>query len=278
MSRPVTSLSYAARREVIERMAPCYHEASFVQKGLLLDSIVATTGYARKYAIGLLNHVPEGRRAIQRHRLSRYGQEVQHALLVAWKATSYICAKRLIPFLPTLVAILEQRGHLQLSEESRRQLLTMSVATAERLLHAQRKLSSHGLCTTQAGPLLKHRIPIRTFHQRDEAQPSFLKASLVAHRGRNTEGSYLSTLILTDVATGWTECLPLLSMSAETVLAAFRQARRLNGATSNPLPQTQGPDRSRRVLESAGRENSSAAFGRGKEHQFLPIHTICLFL
>jgi hypothetical protein len=55
-SQPVTSLSYAARRETNERMRPAYHAASFAQKGLLLDMVVAVTGYARKYAIQLLNN------------------------------------------------------------------------------------------------------------------------------------------------------------------------------------------------------------------------------
>ena len=34
-------------------------------------------------------------------------------------------------------------------------------------------------------------------------------------------------LSLTDVATGWTECLPLLHRSQETVLAALQRARTL---------------------------------------------------
>jgi hypothetical protein len=41
------------------------------------------------------------------------------------------------------------------------------------------------------------------------------------------EGGYVYTLTLTDVATGWTECLPLLLRSQEAVLAAFQRARTL---------------------------------------------------
>ena len=47
----------------------------------------------------------------------------------------------------------------------------------------------------------------------------------MAHCGAQAEGSFLSTLTLTDIATGWTECLPLLSKSAEAVLAALQQVR-----------------------------------------------------
>ena len=69
-----------------------------------------------------------------------YGPEVQQALYLVWNAANRICAKRLIPFLPTLVEVLEQHGHLHLTEEHRNQLLSMSAATADRLLRSQRKL------------------------------------------------------------------------------------------------------------------------------------------
>ena len=49
----------------------------------------------------------------------------------------------------------------------------------------------------------------------------------MAHCGANIEGGYLYTLTLTDIATGWTECLPVLYRSQETVLAALQRARTL---------------------------------------------------
>jgi hypothetical protein len=131
-----------------------------------------------------------------------------------------LCAKRLMPFLPTLLEALERHEHLHLTEECRSQLLSMSAATADRLLRSQRKQSQRGLSTTRAGTLLKQRIPIRTFEEWNETRPGFVEADLVAHCGVNIEGGYLYTLTLTDVATGWTACLPLLHRSQEAVLAA----------------------------------------------------------
>ena len=227
MSRPALSLSYQARRQMIERVVPFYREASLAQRTLLLNTMVSATGYARKYAIHLLNQPSEKKRAIQRRGLPRYGPQVQQALLKAWKAVRSICSKRLIPFLPTIVAVLEWRGHLHLTQEGRSQLLSMSAATAERLLRSHRKPAARGLSTTQAGPLLKDQIPTRTFHQWDEVQPGFLEADLVAHCGKHTGGSFLSTLTLTDIATGWTECLPVFSKSPEAALAAFMNINKI---------------------------------------------------
>ena len=47
-------LSYQARCELVEHMAPQYREASRAQKILLLDTFVVMTGYVRKYAMWLL--------------------------------------------------------------------------------------------------------------------------------------------------------------------------------------------------------------------------------
>lgn len=218
-------LRLQTRREFLQKVIPQYREASTIKrKSKLLDAFTATTGYNRKYAIWLLNHGPEGQPIPQPPRPRYYGPDVQHALYLVWHAANRICSKRLIPFLPTLIEALERHEHLHLTEECRRQLLSMSAATADRLLSSQRKRSQHGLSTTRAGTLLKQQIPIRSFEEWNEARPGFLEADLVAHCGTTIEGGYLYTLTLTDVAIGWRECLPLLSRSQETVLAAFRRA------------------------------------------------------
>ena len=221
------SHTFQARRALLRSVAPRYQQASPAQKTLLLDSFVEWTGYTRKYAIALLNHGEQDQETIQRCRLPQYRQEVQQALFLAWKATHYVCAKRLLPSLPGLVALLEQHGHLRLTEEERRQLLAMSLSTAERFLRTQRKPRLHGLSTTTPGPWSKAQIPVRTFSQWEEDRPGFVEIDLVAHCGDHLDGRFLYTLTLTDLATGWTECLPLLEKNAEAVLAALVQARTL---------------------------------------------------
>lgn len=223
----VGPLSYRSRRELLAQVVPRYQQASSAHKSRLLDGFVELTGYDRKYAIRLLNRPPADKVAILRPRLPRYGPEVQQALFLAWRAALYICPKRLMPFLPFLVPSLEQRGHLQVNEEQRRQLLAMSSTTAERFLRTQHKPTPRGLSTTKSGTLLKHQIPIRTFAGWENTRPGFLEVDLVAHCGGHIEGSYLYTLTLTDVATGWTECLPLLARTSDQVVKALERARTL---------------------------------------------------
>jgi integrase-like protein len=212
------------RRVLLRHIAPAYHQASRAQKQHILEEFVNATGYARKYALWLLNHVEEvfAPPATLRR---RYEPEVEEALVLVWKTLNRICTKRLIPFLPDMLETLEEQGHIQLSQEHRSQLLSMSAATADRLLQAHRYTHPHGLPTTKAGPMLKQQIPIRTYAQWDEAKPGFLEVDLVAHCGGRLQGGCLYTITLTDVATGWTECLPLLNRGREAVLAALRRAR-----------------------------------------------------
>src|SRR5207302_779569 len=97
------SHTFQARRALLRYLAPRYQQAPSVQKTLLLDSFVEGTGYSRKYAIALLNHEEYDQQTIQRRRLPQYRQEVQQALFLAWKSTHYVCAKRLLPSLSSLV-------------------------------------------------------------------------------------------------------------------------------------------------------------------------------
>ncbi len=222
-------MSFLAKRELLVQVASRYRDATGQQKSRILDEFVAATGYARKYAIHLLTQ-PElpPVQPLTRPRPRHYGSEVQAALALAWVAANEVCAKRLVPFLPDLVAALERHGHLTLSEETRMQLLRISPATADRLLQARRREGQpRGSSTTKPGALLKRHVPVRTFTDWNDARPGFLEADLVAHCGTRAEGSYLYSLVLTDVSTGWTECLPLLHRSQEAVLQALDTARRL---------------------------------------------------
>jgi hypothetical protein len=166
-----STLGFQTRREVLLQMVPRYRKASISQKGALLDEIVATTGYARRYAMWLLNHPEEMQQIPRRRRQRTFGPEVQRALFLIWQQANQICTKRLMPYLATHIEALERQGHLHLTDTCCSQLLSMSAATADRLLRAPRTHGQRGLATTRAGTLLKQQISIRTFEQWNETQP-----------------------------------------------------------------------------------------------------------
>jgi len=222
-------MRFRSKRELRAQVAPRYQGAGHTHKSVILDAFVAATGYARKYAIQLLAQPPVPVPvAIRRPRAPRYGSAVQAALETAWAAANCVGTKRLIPFLPKLVPALERHGQLTLTDEIRAQLLTLSPATADRLLQRVRANGQpHGISTTKAGTLLKRQIPVRTFADWDDAAPGFFEADLVAHCGEHPDGAFLATLVLTDVATGWVACQALLYRSQDQVLQGLGRARQL---------------------------------------------------
>lgn len=193
-------------KEYVEAIRERYKRASRNEKGRILDEFIQVTGYHRKAAIRLLGR---GTRppASRRGRRRQYGQEVALALKVVWEAADHLCSRRLHPFLPELVSVLERQGHLKVASMVKDQLLGMSASTIDRLLRPYRRMGRRfPFSTTKPGSLLKKSIPIRTFADWDEGVPGFMEVDMVAHCGESTEGFYLTTLCAVDVATGWVEC------------------------------------------------------------------------
>jgi len=219
-------MSQTSKRELLTELRPRYRRAGRPEKQRILNELVATTGYHRKHAIQLLNHLPRRPSGRRRAAKPKYGGQVIAALEQCWQAANGICGKRLVAVLPEYVAALERHGELLLDGETRRLLLSLSAATADRRLKRARQRSRpHGLSATKPGTLLKQAIPVRTFADWDDAQPGFTEVDLVAHCGDSTRGEYLNSLNLIDVKTRWSEFVPLINKSQATVTAAVEECR-----------------------------------------------------
>ncbi len=213
-------MSQQSKRELVERIRHRYLQGSRAEKTRILDEFVAVTGLHRKSALRTLRQGYQRGRE-QRGRPRTYTGASVGALKTVWQICGCICGKRLQPFLPEVVPILERHGELQLDAETKALLLRMSAATIDRKLRPHKERQGRGLSTTKPGTLLKHSIPIRTFTEWDDVKPGFVEIDLVAHCGDTTEGQYLNTLTATDIATGWTECLLLRQRSQLAVEAAM---------------------------------------------------------
>ncbi|MDZ4247370.1 MAG: transposase family protein [Dehalococcoidia bacterium] len=196
--------------EYAEAQRDRYFRASKEGKSKMLDEFTRVTGFHRKAAIRLLNRASRSAPGKRRGRKRQYGSGVAEALKGVWEASDRLCSKRLNPFLPEMVRVLRQHGEQRIDSSVEAQLCRMSPSTIDRLLRPYRKLVGRkGLSTTRPGSLLKNAVPIRTFADWEEDQTGFMETDLVAHCGESTEGFYLNTLCAVDVASGWTECLPV---------------------------------------------------------------------
>ncbi len=219
-------MSGPSRQEVLRRCVDEYKESSWLEKGDQLDQFVKLTGYSRKYLISVLNIGDKPVVAVARRgRPHKYGEEATLALVQLWESSGCICSKRLVPFLPGLVDSLERFGHLRLASDVRGLVLNLSIATADRLLEPARSAQARGLSTTKPNRILRKQIPLRTHNGCDDIVTGFFEVDLVAHCGGRIAGSYLHTLDLTDIVTGWTECISLRDRQAETVLSGIMDVR-----------------------------------------------------
>ena len=186
-------LTMGERRALTEQVARRYRSAARKDKTVILGEFVEATGYTRKYAIHLLNSwgrtrlvridgqivklvVGRPRRLKPRARPRRYDQEVLKALTQIWYVFDFMCGKRLVVVLRTMLPVLDSFGEIPLSAEVRAKLLSISAATIDRLLRPERaRVQIKGRTHTKPGSLLKHQIPIRTFADWNEQEPGFFE-------------------------------------------------------------------------------------------------------
>lgn len=212
--------------EYVQALRSRYLGTSKEGKGKMLDEFTQVTGLHRKAAIRLLHRLSQPGTGQRRGRRRKYGAGAAEALRVVWEASDRLCSKRLQPFLPEMVKVLRQHGEQRFDAATEGQLCRMSPSTIDRLLRpCRRPRGRRGLSTTRPGSLLKRSIPIRTFADWQESKPGFLEIDLVAHCGESTEGFYLNTLCAVDVASGWTECLPVWGKGQVRVRSAVHRMR-----------------------------------------------------
>lgn len=220
-----------ARREVVSAVAERYRPGKRAEKGRILDELCATTGWHRKHAVRALRQretVMPGEVEASRERRRRYGATIKDALTALWEASDRVCGKRLKVMIPTLLPALERNGRLTLDGSDRARVLAISAATIDRLLGDVRVAASGGK-RRRAGfySAIRREVPIRTFNDWKSPPPGFCEVDMVAHGGTSVAGSFIQTLTMVDVATGWTECLPLVTRDGSLVVEAMKHARSL---------------------------------------------------
>jgi hypothetical protein len=218
MSRALTR---TARQELVQAVRERYQAAAREGKSRILAEFASISGYHRKSAIRILNgtRCPEDdERGRRRPRV--YDEAARQALIVLWEASDRVCGKRLRALFPILVPALERNGHLSLDAAIRAKIMAMSASTIDRLLREVRSVSCRRR-VRRTPTALRKSVPIRTFADWNDPIPGFMEIDLVAHCGDLAVGSFVHTLTLTDIASGWTECLPMLVRDSSLVVEAI---------------------------------------------------------
>jgi hypothetical protein len=217
-----------ARREITAALVDRYRSAGRADKGRILDELCAVTGWHRKHAVRALATKVLISSGAQRRRRPTYGSTIKDALVALWEASDRICGKRLKVMVPTLLPSLEKHGRLKLNQADRELVLGVSAATIDRLL-VETKIAAAGGKRRRVGfySAVRREVPIRTFNDWHDPPPGFCEVDMVAHGGTSVAGSFIQTLTMVDVATGWTECMPLVTRESGFVVQAIEHAQGL---------------------------------------------------
>ncbi len=218
-------MSPKSKRDMVRVVRPRYQKATREQKTRILDEFCATTGYHRKYAIGLLNSDERkpgaGRR---RKRKPKYSAKTIKALTKIWKAAGYPCSARLKALLPLWLPWAKE--HIpELSGKVEKQLLEISSRQMDRRLSSAKRAAGRRMYgRTKPGTLLKHHIPVKTDNW-DVDSPGFAEIDLVSHSGNNGSGEFIHSLNLTDIHSGWVETKAVMGKGQTGVLDAIVEMR-----------------------------------------------------
>lgn len=233
-----SELTMASRAEVTTKFARDYARASKKDKGLVLDQVVAVTGWSRDNARRRLTAAAarspgRGKSVAQpsrRARSPKYSYDALKVLQRVWAASGFQCGKYLAISMPLLLDLLERAGHLEVGAGHygpavRAELEAMSPATIDRYLKPVKATDQiRGKSTTKAGPLLRNSIRVRKAGDEVEAEPGFFEVDTVAHCGPVLKGEFARTVNLTCVHSGWTFTRSIRNNAEKHILSALAEA------------------------------------------------------
>ena len=219
-------MSVNERRKYLHKMRIRYWQAeSKKAKSALLEEMQSVTNLHRKSVIRLMTG-NLARKPRRQQRGKTYGAEVKAVVEKVAYSLDYPCAERLQPNWVWMAEHLERHGEIEVSVEVKAKLEIISVSTVRRLLppsqrapdriaHSKRQPSGRSNAQRQAIPV--RRIPWQ------ENVPGHFEVDLVHHCGLSATGQYVHTLQMTDVATGWSECVAVLGRSYLVMQDGFQR-------------------------------------------------------
>ena len=193
-------VSKMAKRELLATIRDRYRSSSKKDKSRILDEFIAVTGHHRKHGMRLLGKLDDDEDTAHSVRGRRiYEEAVREAVIVIWEAADRICGEAIEGRAALLGGV-----HGAPWPSRARPRSTGSAAGRQR---KRRRRQSMG-----------KRIPVRTYSDWNGPPPGFLEIDLVAHCGGPLSGSFIHSLVATDICTGWTEAVPLLAREQSLIV------------------------------------------------------------
>jgi hypothetical protein len=202
-----------------------YHLRSKADKTRLLDEYCRVTGehrgaVSRKIRSGRYIHTMRqetGRQPVRR-RATPYTKEVTRYLIQLWDIFDRPCGQRLTPMIRTELDRLRRFGELTISDELAAVLTAASSRTVDAKLKPHKeKERLHRTYAPKQHPLLYEKIPVKVARDQGRGIGATMQVDLVEHCGQSADGTFLYTLSVTDIGSGWWEGEAVMGKSAWSI-------------------------------------------------------------
>jgi hypothetical protein len=213
-------MSIDVKRTYLAVMRLRYQPANKQERGHLLDEMETVTALDRKTLIRLMQS-DLARHPRQKQRGRTYGAAVDDALRVIIDSFDHPCAERLVGNVDWMAEHLSRHGELAVTPELMTQLKIISVSTIRRSISRLQQDQPRLARPTPSGPnAALADVPMCVIPW-DTREPGHLEADLVHHCGGASDRTYMHTVQLIDVATGWSERYAVLGRSYLRMQDAF---------------------------------------------------------
>jgi hypothetical protein len=215
-------MSHQLKKEYLEAIRERYKKAARFEKTLILNEFCCVCGYARKYAIAILNNRVEPLKARQRGRKAKYDSTVVLHLVRLWKALGAPGSTKFKAALPEWIEFDEDPA-VKNAPELKQKLIELSRPQMDRLLAPYRSKTLGGLGSTRrARRNILNQIPMQAKDWNVTEPGQQVQADTVAHCGTSLLGQFANSLTLTDLHSAWTENRAIWCKGSARVIEAMR--------------------------------------------------------
>lgn len=209
-----------------------YHLRPRKEKSVILDEYCRTTGQYRKAVSAKIRsgaYVKSMRKEIgeeKKTRKSPYDAQTTAYLVKLWEIFDRPCGQRLIPAIKQELERLRRFREITISDEMARILKNISARTIDTKLkiHKQKELLKRKY-TPKLHPLLYQKIPVKLSADQKRGIGDSIQIDCVEHCGQSADGTFLYTVSMTDIGSGWWEGEPAMGKTGTAITRALGRAQ-----------------------------------------------------